>query len=144
LPPASLRISYFIKKAGDVIIVVDLDKIFNESTMKVSIAVPGLATATNGLFSELEVKLFSSEKLAYFQEATQEAQKLKEGTDKDKKLSDIMTELISEALDFPLDKTRKFIPLVLQNTITESIMKVNTDISELEKVKDTKPFQRKT
>jgi hypothetical protein len=112
--------------------------------MKVSIVVPGLATATNGAFNELEVRLFSAEKLSYFQEATTEAQKLKDSPAKDKKLSEIMTELISEALDFPLDKTRKYIPLVLQNTITEQIMLVNTDISELEKVKDKKSFQRKT
>jgi hypothetical protein len=118
--------------------------VFNESSMKVPIDVPGLSTATNGAFNELEVRLFSAEKLAYFQEATQEAQKLKDGPAKDKKLSDIMTELISEALDFPIDKTRKFIPLVLQNSITERIMVVNTDISELEKVKDSKSFQAKT
>jgi hypothetical protein len=123
---------------------VNLDKVFNESSMKVSIDVPGLSRATNGAFNELEVRLFSAEKLAYFQEATQEAQKLKDSPAKDKKLSDIMTELISEALDFPIDKTRKFIPLVLQNSITERIMVVNTDISELEKVKETKSFQAKT
>jgi hypothetical protein len=121
---------------------IDLDKIFNENTMRISIPIKGLDIATSGKFNELEIKLFSAEKLTYYQQKTQEIQKLKDGAEKDKKLSDIMTELISEALDFPLDKTRKFIPLVLQNSITEEIMKANTDISELEKVKDTKSFQR--
>jgi hypothetical protein len=120
---------------------VDLNKIFNEDSMRISIPIKGLDIATNGAFSELEIKLFPAEKLTYYQQKTQEIQKLKDSPVKDKKLSDIMTELIAEALDFPLDKTRKFIPLVLQNSIVEEIMNANTNISELEKVKDKKSFQ---
>jgi hypothetical protein len=112
--------------------------------MRIPITIPGLDIATNGKFNELEIKLFSAEKLTYYQQKTVEIQKLKDGSVKERKLSEVMTELISEALDFPLEKTRKFIPLVLQNSITEKIMEANTDINELEKVKDSKSFQGST